>query len=133
MSRTKLQKKRAKELLSCSPGNFKEIELSRVGEELIPKGMTRAYSNNRYVVMVFGNAQLVILGAAVDVIKVLVQRHDDKPIPRHWSELQNIKNMIFGHEANAIEFYPPHSELIDQANIYWLWVVDSQLISSLGC
>jgi hypothetical protein len=131
MSRTKLQKKRAKELLSRSPGEFKEIDISTLAN--IPKGMTRAFSNNRYVVMVFGNAQLVILGAAVDVIKVLVQRHDDKPIPRHWSELQNIKNIIFGHEANAIEFYPPHSELIDQANIYWLWVVDSQLISSLGC
>lgn len=129
--RTKLQKKRAKELLSRQPGELKEINLST--SSTVPDGMTHAFSNNRYVVMVFRDAHLSIAGVDAPAIKVMVQRHDDKPIPRHWSELQNIKNIIFGHEANAIEFYPPHSELIDQANIYWLWVVDSQLVSSFGC
>ena len=59
----------------------------------------------------------------VTAVKAMVQRHDDKPIPGHWRQLQNIKNELFGTESTAIEFYPPESELEDVANIYWLWVI----------
>ena len=66
--------------------------------------------------------------------KAMIQRHDDAVIPNHWAELQRIKNEIFGEEFWAVEYYPPHDETVDNANIYWLYVFDSCLaaIPSVG-
>lgn len=55
-------------------------------------------------------------------IKALVQTIDDRPIHHHWSEMQRIKNEIFGEETVAVEFYPRQSELVDNFNIYWMWI-----------
>lgn len=45
-----------------------------------------------------------------------------------WSEKQRIKNELFGEEAQAIEFFPKQSELVDGANMYHLWgLVDHHL------
>lgn len=41
-----------------------------------------------------------------------------------WWEAQRIKNEICGHEATAVEVYPPQSEVVDDANAYHLWTVD---------
>lgn len=41
-----------------------------------------------------------------------------------WSEKQRIKNEIFGEEKQAIEFFPKQSELIDEANMYHLWILE---------
>lgn len=91
------------------------IDLSKTDH---PKWMTRAYKNSKYIVMIDDYAST----NGFDAIKVMVQTHDNKTIENHWRELQNIKNEIFGEEETAIEFYPPESELVDEANIYWLWV-----------
>lgn len=40
-----------------------------------------------------------------------------------WNEKQRIKNEIFGKEAIAIEVFPPESELVDEANMYHIWVL----------
>lgn len=116
MSRTKAQKAQAKKLLSKLAGMLKPIDLA---SRKHPEWMTRAFSNNRYVVMINDNARLM----GISAIKAMVQRHDDKPIPGHWRQLQNIKNELFGEEATGIECYPPESALEDVANIYWLWVI----------
>lgn len=39
-----------------------------------------------------------------------------------WAEKQRIKDELFGRERVAIEVYPPRSELVDQANLFHLWV-----------
>ena len=129
MSRTALQKKAAKKLYAKPAGELKQIDLSAASN--VPVGMTRAYKNNRYVAMIFDNESVFVCGYLVNAIRVMVQRHDDTPIPNHWHELQKIKSAIFGDESQAIEFYPPQSELIDCANIYWLWVIDKQVISAI--
>ncbi len=95
---------------------FEQIDLSKIST--IPKGMTRAFRNTRYTVMIYDNA-VVSTGTA---IRVMIQKHDNTPILRHWAELQNIKNQIFGEETTAIEYYPAESQLIDDYNIYWLWI-----------
>lgn len=116
MSRTKAQRVAAKKLLRLPPGKFEPVDLDNRQH---PGWMTRAYKNNRYVVMIEDNAKY----KGIPTIKAMVQRHDDKPIPGHWRQLQNIKNELFGSESTAIEFYPPETELEDYANIYWLWVI----------
>jgi hypothetical protein len=119
MSRTKAQKAQARKLLGRPAGKLEPIDLTSRDS---PEWLTRAFSNNRYVVMINDEAQL--MGAPA--IKVMVQRHDDVPITGHWKELQNIKNELFGRESLAVECYPPESELVDVANIYWIWVIPSK-------
>lgn len=107
--------KAIKKLLSLPPGKFNEIDLTIVHK---PGWMSRAFQNNRYMVMICDNAK-TNKGKA---IKALIQRHDDMPIPNHWAEIQKIKNEIFGEETLAIEYYPKESQLIDEHNIYWIWI-----------
>ncbi len=40
-----------------------------------------------------------------------------------WPEMQRIKDEIAGPEFTAVEVYPPADEVIDQANVYHLWVL----------
>lgn len=40
-----------------------------------------------------------------------------------WAERQRIKNELFGRERTAVEVMPPESELVDEANMYHLWVM----------
>ncbi len=96
--------------------DFKQVDLSTA--KFIPKGMTRAFRNTRFTVMVYDHSP-VSTGTA---IRVMVQKHDDTPILKHWQEMQNIKNEIFGKEVTAIEYYPSESQLINDHNIYWMWI-----------
>lgn len=119
MSISKRQRRiAAKEEFKQPVSEFVELNLSE--SPFVPNGMTRAFRNNRYTVMIYEKAR-VSTGYA---IRAMIQRHDDKPIPNHWSEMQKIKNKVFGEEIMAIEYYPAQSELVDQHNIYWLWLFE---------
>lgn len=41
-----------------------------------------------------------------------------------WSEKQWIKNTLFGEERTAIEVFPQQSRLINEANMYHIWVFE---------
>lgn len=115
MSRTKEQIKQAKKLFKLSPGKFIQIDLSSLSH---PDFIDRAYMNNRFVVMITDNQKI----GNQTAIRAMIQRHDDKPIPNHWKEIQSIKNEIFGLEEVAVEFYPRQRNVVDDANIYWIWI-----------
>lgn len=117
MSRSKPQKLAAKKLLKKPRGQWIPMDLS---ERPHPEWLTRAFRNNRYVVMINDNAKMT---GGITAIKAMVQRHDDKPIRSHWAEMQSIKNELFGVEVTAIEYYPSTSKLCDVANIYWFWIL----------
>ena len=76
----------------------------------------RVFMNNRYIVQVFTNKMRNF--KLYD--KILIRRSDSKPI-YSWQDLFRIKNEIFGPEVEAIQFFPPVSKLVDEANLYWLW------------
>lgn len=117
MKITKRQRRlAAQKELKRAVSSFEPIDLTKAS--FVPTGMTRAYRNTRYTVMVYDNAK-VTTGYAT---QVLVQKHDDTPILHHWSEMQKIKNEIFGPETTAIEYYPAESSLINSHNIYWMWI-----------
>lgn len=101
---------------------FQKLDLEKA--EFVPKGMTRAYRNSRFTVMVFDNSPTT-KGTA---IRVMIQKHDNTPFLKHWSEMQNIKNEIFGEETTAVEYYPAKSQLIDDYNIYWFWIFAEGII-----
>lgn len=104
---------------------FEQIDLSTAS--FTPKGMTRAYRNTRYIVMVYDNDKTT----AGPAIRVMIKKHDDTPITGHWMELQKIKNEIFGKEVMAIEYYPKESRLINDHNIYWLWIFPDGVIPTM--
>jgi len=95
---------------------FEQCDLSIMSR--IPTGMTKAFRNTRFTVMVYENVRMTT-GTAT---RVMIQKHDDSVFPNHWAEIQKIKNEIFGPETMAIEFFPAESELIDDHNIYWIWI-----------
>ncbi len=55
-------------------------------------------------------------------MKISIKRIDRECI-HDWRDLQEIKNMLAGPEREAVEIYPPESELVDTANQYHLWVL----------
>lgn len=77
--------------------------------------MDRAYQNGKYAVMVrtidtpFGK-----------VDHACIRNVPNTDIP--WAEKQKIKNELFGKERVAVEVFPKESELVDEANMYHLWV-----------
>lgn len=122
---TKRQRRMAAQReLNMPVSKFKNIDLSTAPSDIIPNGMTRAFRNTRYTVMVYDNKP-TSLGSA---ICALIQRHNDMPITNHWREIQSIKNEIFGYETMAIEYYPAESQLIDRYNIYWIWIYPSGVL-----
>ena len=122
MNKDRQRRLEAKKQLKQPVTNFQQIDLGLA--TFIPKGMTRAFKNTRYVVMVYDNSP-VTTGTA---IRVMVQKHNDTPILNHWSEMQKIKNEIFGEETIAVEYYPAKSQLIDDHNIYWFWIFPENVL-----
>jgi len=120
MTRNKTQMAAAKKLLKKPRGLFEPMDCSSG-----PAWMTRAFKNNRYVVMIDDSAKMTL---GVTAIKAMVQRHDDKPIPKHWREMQDIENELFGSETTAIEYYAAESKLKDFHNIYWLWILPPDIL-----
>ena len=44
-----------------------------------------------------------------------------------WTEMQRIKDEIAGQDATAIEVYPPKAEVVDEADMFHLWVLRGKL------
>lgn len=55
------------------------------------------------------------------MIHLTVMRLDQQPF-RSWEDMQTIKNLFVGDEAEGIEIYPAESRLVDCGNSYHLWV-----------
>jgi len=109
------QNKRIAKMLREKPDAFAPVD--RIEHEA-PPWMTRVFANRRYTVMINDHAETTH-GPA---ICAMVQRHDNAPFRFHWADMQNVKNSIFGEEAWAVEYYPAAEQLVDQHNIYWMWI-----------
>lgn len=48
-----------------------------------------------------------------------------------WWEAQEIKNTIAGESKQAVEIYPPQNEVVDEADMYHLWVLNNPLPFSI--
>ena len=44
-----------------------------------------------------------------------------------WREMQRIKNELAGQDATAIEVYPPQDQLVDEADMFHIWVLRGRL------
>lgn len=120
--RTRAEKAKARKLLKKPKGRLNKIDLTNRNH---PEWMSEAYGNNRYTVMVDNDAKMT---NGITAKVAMVTRHDEKPIPNHWQEMQNIKNELFGPETVAIEYYPAESDLVDDCNIYWMWILPEDVL-----
>lgn len=57
-----------------------------------------------------------------EVIHACIRNADNTDIP--WAKKQWIKNSLFGENVTAIEVFPKKDRLIDDANMYHLWVFE---------
>ncbi len=118
----KAKEKEIKRLFALPPGKLEPVDLSTA--PFVPPYCTRAFRNNRYTITINDNEPTT----AGNAIHCYIQRHGNVVIPNHWSEIQKIKNELFGLEAMAIEYYPAESELLDTHNIYHIWVFPKGVI-----
>lgn len=44
-----------------------------------------------------------------------------------WHEMQRIKDELAGRDATAIEVYPPRDQVIDEADMFHIWVLRGNL------
>ena len=77
------------------------------------------YVNSRYQVSVRRLPDQQGQGGA---LHLSIRRRDRAPV-HDWRDLQRIKSELAGPEREAIEIYPPESQLVDVANQYHLWVL----------
>jgi hypothetical protein len=55
-----------------------------------------------------------------EITHLWIRRHDEKPTI--WRDMQRVKNELVGRDRVGIEVFPPADEVIDEANIYHVWV-----------
>jgi hypothetical protein len=96
--------------------------------ELQPDAQRRAaaYPACRAIVAFWQNNRISVQHYRVqsawgEIEHLIVRRNDEEPI-HDWHVLYRVVREIFPGRT-AIEVYPPDEELIDQANIYHLWVL----------
>lgn len=116
MSNLKERRKAANKAIKTMSPKFIEENIENNPHR--PEWMSRCFRNNRYTVMIDDNHN----SSHGKCIRVMVQNHFDTPILGHWKELQKIKNEIFGPETVAVEYFPAESKLVDDHNIYWLFI-----------
>lgn len=57
-----------------------------------------------------------------EVTHLAIRRADEKP-EMPWRDMQRIKDELVGPERLGVEVFPPRSAVMDQANMYHLWVL----------
>lgn len=83
-----------------------------------PHGLVGAYVSDTYSVQRF--VKLTDVGF---VDHLMVRRHDGEPI-HSWKDMQRIKNELTedGKQRIGVQVFPKESEVVDQANMYHIWV-----------
>lgn len=56
-----------------------------------------------------------------EVIHLWLRRHDEQPMI--WRDAQRVKNELVGQDRVAVEVYPAQMEVVDEANMFHLWVL----------
>lgn len=97
-------------------------EIPKPYEATPPRGCVSIHQNSRWMIFVYGKAS-TWLGEATLVMIRSTANAWKPPTGHSWSDFQRIKDEMFGAEAQAVEFYPRQSDLVDQVNVYWLWIL----------
>lgn len=78
------------------------------------------WKNDQYTVIVNRDIE-----TEIGLMTWLSIRRDDRKAARDWRHFQWIKNQLVGPENEAVELFPAEARLVDGANQYHLWVLQS--------
>lgn len=81
------------------------------------RDIDRAYYNDFYSVQVYKVP--TDLGQVLHLI-VRGQINNQEP---GWRDMQRIKDELIGTEYEAVQVYPKQADIVDQADVYDLWVL----------
>lgn len=108
--------------------NYKLIKLNKWKEKPSPKicGRGSGWCNELNLALIDSTKNYCVLIRKVqtdwgEVEHACMRNKDGSDIP--WAEKQRIKNELFGPDITAIEVFPAESNLVDEANMYHLWVL----------
>lgn len=85
-----------------------------------------AWANNLYVVLI----RPLKDENGKDVVHMAIRTASSLEPP--WRDLQRIKNELCDPEATAVQVMPPMSELVDEADMYHMWVLSDRLPFTLA-
>ncbi|MDD3149921.1 MAG: hypothetical protein PHV68_03725 [Candidatus Gastranaerophilales bacterium] len=80
------------------------------------KELNKAYTDGKFAVM-----SRPVQTEWGEVIHVCIRNADNTDIA--WADKQRIKNELFGTFKTAIEVFPSEFNLVDEANMYHLWIL----------
>lgn len=90
------------------------------------RDVRQARANNLYAVLI----RPLVGDDGEEVIHLAIRTASNLEPP--WRDMQRIKNEICGPESTAVQVMPPESELIDEADMYHIWVLSSRLPFTLS-
>ena len=103
-------------------------EARRAGNKVRPAKM---FVNNLFSVQFFYHAT-----EWGEITQLTIRRHDAddgaKGKQISWADKQRIKDTLIGENFTAIEVFPSQENLVDQANIYHLWVLPEDMELPFG-
>lgn len=67
-----------------------------------------------------------------EIVQIMVRRIDGKEEPIPWRDLQDIKDVVIGHEREALELYPAHKRRMHDMRFRVLWGVLSNEEIKIG-
>lgn len=91
-----------------------------------PSQIREGWGNNLYAVMI----RPFVDENGDEVIHLAIRTLSQLEPP--WRDMQRIKNEVCGAEATAVQVMPPESELVDEADMYHMWVLSSRLPFTLA-
>lgn len=83
--------------------------------------LNKVWTDGKYVVM-----SRTLETEWGEVTHVCIRNTGSTDIP--WAEKQRIKNELFGADRVAIEVFPTEAELVDEANMYHVWIMPKGFI-----
>jgi hypothetical protein len=119
----RISEKEGRRVQKLGWNEFKDVTVEALRRHLALNGKIsenypdQVFQNNLFIVQVFKNVNR--FGRIYT--KIMIRRSDSQPIEK-FTTLQRIKNEILGTDVEAIQFFPKESELVDVANLYWLWI-----------
>lgn len=116
----------SKELRKATFDEFEKVTVGFI-EQRRKRGKTSEnvfgfFKNSIYSVQIFKYGETHLMG---------IRRHDEK-IMNSWSHAQKIKDELLGEDFFGIQVFPKTKDLIDQANMYWLFCCDGELDPELN-
>ena len=95
-----------------------------------PQDIDKIYRSKKYTVIVWN----VPAGKKLSISRNEWDSHTNRYKDGiTWDEIMEIKRQVGFGEQNAVEFYPPDSQVINIANVRHIWILPQETTDSMLC